>query len=161
MWHFQYKTENAYQKSKCVAQSSQKWTKLNAHITHTHNFGQPYTAKRWSPIYNTSIYSIIITVTNECVQLLNIHLYIYRPRYGITIIIIKHMRIIIRCGVNSIPELMGNSISGAFLLNELKLINLESELKFAPKKFNTQINLPFNILIQKYFFHDNPTLNIN
>ena len=42
---------------------------------------------------------------------------------------------------------------------ELELINLES--KFSTKKFNPQINLPFNFLIQKYFFHDNPTCNIN
>ena len=28
-------------------------------------------------------------------------------------------------------------------------------------KLNQQINLPFNFLIQKYFFHDNPTWNIN
>ena len=35
------------------------------------------------------------------------------------------------------------------------------ELKFATKKLSPQINLPFNFLIQKYFFHDNPTLNIN
>ena len=44
---------------------------------------------------------------------------------------------------------------------ELELINLELELKFAAKKLNPQINLPFNVLIQKYFFHDNPTWNIN
>jgi len=29
------------------------------------------------------------------------------------------------------------------------------------KKLKPQINLPFNFLIQKYFFHDNPTSNIN
>ena len=29
------------------------------------------------------------------------------------------------------------------------------------KKSNPQINLPFNFLIQKYFFYDNPTWNIN
>ena len=28
-------------------------------------------------------------------------------------------------------------------------------------KLNSQINLPLNVLIQKYFFHDNPTWNIN
>ena len=28
-------------------------------------------------------------------------------------------------------------------------------------KLNPQINLPFNFLIKKYFFHDNPTWNIN
>ena len=39
------------------------------------------------------------------------------------------------------------------------MINLE--LKFATKKLNPQINLPFNFLIQNYFFHDNPTWNIN
>ena len=38
----------------------------------------------------------------------------------------------------------------------LELINLE--LKFATKR---NINLPFNFLIQKYFFHDNPIWNIN
>ena len=42
---------------------------------------------------------------------------------------------------------------------ELELINLE--LKFATKKLNPQINLPFIFLIQKYSFHDNPTWNIN
>jgi len=35
------------------------------------------------------------------------------------------------------------------------------KLKFAIKQFNPQINLSFNFLIQKYFFHDNPTWNIN
>ena len=40
---------------------------------------------------------------------------------------------------------------------ELELINLE--LEFAKRKFNPQINLPFNYFIQKYFFHDNPTWN--
>jgi len=30
------------------------------------------------------------------------------------------------------------------------------ELKFATKKLNPQINLPFNFLIHKYFLHDNP-----
>ena len=46
---------------------------------------------------------------------------------------------------------------------ELELINLELELelKFGTKKLNPQINLTFNFLIQKYFFHDNPTWNIN
>ena len=44
---------------------------------------------------------------------------------------------------------------------ELELINFELELKFPKKKLNQQINLPFNFLIQKYFFHDNPTSNIN
>ena len=28
------------------------------------------------------------------------------------------------------------------------------------QKLNLQINLPYNFLIQKYFFHDNPTWNI-
>jgi len=37
---------------------------------------------------------------------------------------------------------------------ELELINfeLELELKFLTNKLNPQINLPFNFLIQKYFF---------
>jgi len=43
---------------------------------------------------------------------------------------------------------------------ELDLINFELELKFPPKIINPQINLPFKFLIQKYFFHDNPTWNI-
>ena len=42
---------------------------------------------------------------------------------------------------------------------ELELRNLE--LKFRTKQFNPQINLPFNFLIHKYFFHDYPTWNIN
>jgi len=44
---------------------------------------------------------------------------------------------------------------------ELELINLELEVKFPTKQLNPQINLPFNFLIHKYFFHDNPTWNIN
>ena len=55
--------------------------------------------------------------------------------------------------VNSIPELE--------LLFLMELINLELELKFATNKFNPQINLPFNFLIQEYSFYDNPTWNIN
>ena len=43
---------------------------------------------------------------------------------------------------------------------ELESINLELELKLATQK-NPQINLSLNFLIQKYFFHDNPTWNIN
>ena len=42
---------------------------------------------------------------------------------------------------------------------ELELIKLE--LRFPTKQLNPEINLPFNFLIQKYFFHDNPTWNIN
>ena len=44
---------------------------------------------------------------------------------------------------------------------ELQLKKFESELKIPTKKLNPQINLPFNLLIQKYFFRDNPTWNIN
>ena len=44
---------------------------------------------------------------------------------------------------------------------EFELINFEFELKFPTKKFNPQINLPFNFLIQKYFFHDDPAWKIN
>ena len=39
----------------------------------------------------------------------------------------------------------------------MELINCELELKFPTKKLNPQINF----LIKKYFFHDNPTWNIN
>jgi len=65
---------------------------------------------------------------------------------------------------NWIPDLevVDNSNLGIAYLKkkmELELINLE--LKFATKKFNPQISLPLNLLIQKYFFHDNPTSNIN
>ena len=42
---------------------------------------------------------------------------------------------------------------------DLELINLE--LKGPTKNINLQINLTFNFLIQKMFFHDNPTWNIN
>jgi len=41
----------------------------------------------------------------------------------------------------------------------MELINLE--LKFATKELTPQIDLPFKLLIQKYFFHENPTWNIN
>ena len=41
------------------------------------------------------------------------------------------------------------------------LIFLKMELKFATKTYNPQIYLLFNFLIQKYFFHDNSTWNIN
>jgi len=44
---------------------------------------------------------------------------------------------------------------------ELELINFELELNFLQKQLNPKINLPFNYLLQKYFFHDNPTWNIN
>ena len=43
---------------------------------------------------------------------------------------------------------------------DLELINFELEFP-TKKKLNPQINLPFNFLIQKHFFHDNPTRNIN
>jgi len=65
--------------------------------------------------------------------------------------------------VNSIPELMANSNSGIgiYYLKKMELINLELGLKFPTNKLNPQNNLPFNFLIQKYFFRDNPTWNIN
>jgi len=43
----------------------------------------------------------------------------------------------------------------------MELINFEMEFKFPTKKLNPQMNLPFNFLIQKYLFHDNPTWKIN
>ena len=46
-----------------------------------------------------------------------------------------------------------------WLFKKIELIDLE--LKFPTKQINPQINLPFNFLMQKYFFHDNPTWNIN
>jgi len=47
------------------------------------------------------------------------------------------------------------------ILKENGIDKLELELKFPTKKCYPQINLPFNCLIQKYFFHDNTTWNIN
>ena len=72
-----------------------------------------------------------------------------------------------RYGVNSILELelMGNSNFGIriayFKKMEFELINLEFKLKFATKKLNSQINLPFHFNSEFFFFHDNPTWNIN
>ena len=43
----------------------------------------------------------------------------------------------------------------------MELINLELELKSATTNLNPQIHLPFQVLIEKYFFHYNPTWNIN
>jgi len=54
---------------------------------------------------------------------------------------------------------MGNSNYGIAYLKKMELINFE--LKFAIKTINPEINLPFNFLIQKHFFHANPTWNIN
>ena len=54
-----------------------------------------------------------------------------------------------RHGVNSISELVVNS-GIAYL-----------ELEIVTNKLDPQINLPINFLIQKYFFHDNSTWNIN
>ena len=50
--------------------------------------------------------------------------------------------------MGSIPE----------LIIEKNGIGIEVSYK---NKLNPQISLPFNFLIQKYFFHDNPTWNIN
>jgi len=58
------------------------------------------------------------------------------------------------CRVNSVLELMVNSGIGIDYLKKMEL-----ELQFPTK--NPQINLPFNFLIQKYFFYDNPSWNIN
>jgi len=65
------------------------------------------------------------------------------------------VHVLTRNGVNSIPELELMVNSGIDYLKEMELIN------FQQNKLNPQINLPFNFLIQKYFFHDNPTWNIN
>ena len=51
---------------------------------------------------------------------------------------------------------------GVSSILELELVSNDNlALKFATKYLNQQINLPFNFLIQKYFFHDIPTWNIN
>jgi len=49
---------------------------------------------------------------------------------------------------------MGNSDSIIAYLKKMELESINLELKFATNKLNPQINLPFNFLIQKYFFHD-------
>ena len=59
-------------------------------------------------------------------------------------------------------ELMGNSnfrIGTAYLKNGIRIDKFGIEVCY--KKLNPQINLTFNFLVQKYFFHDNPTWNIN
>jgi len=38
---------------------------------------------------------------------------------------------------------------------------VNSILEACYQKLNPHINLPFNFLIQKYFFHDSPTWNMN
>jgi len=58
--------------------------------------------------------------------------------------------LISRHGANSIPELVDNYGIGIAYLKKIELIN-------STKNVNRQIQLPFNFLIQKYFFHDNPT----
>ena len=76
--------------------------------------------------------------------------------------IFKH-RMKSRHGVNSISELKLMVNSGIDYLKkmELELINLELELNLLQRILNPSINLPFNFLIRKYFFHDNPTGNLN
>ena len=63
--------------------------------------------------------------------------------------------------MGSILELVLMVNFGIYYLKkmEMELINLE--LKFPTKKLNPQNNLPLNFLIQKYFFHDSPTLNVS
>jgi len=62
-------------------------------------------------------------------------------------------------GVNSILEfkLMGNSNSNSAFFNGIDQIGIEGWYR----KLNPQVNLPVNFLIQKHFFHNNPTWNIN
>ena len=61
---------------------------------------------------------------------------------------------------NTLEQTWSQFVLVIFLM-ELELINFELELEFPTKELNPQINLPFNFLIQKYFFHDNPGRNIN
>ena len=56
---------------------------------------------------------------------------------------------------------MVNSGIGIDYLKKMESENLELELEFPTTKLNPQISLSFNFLIHKYFFHDNPTWNIN
>ena len=78
-------------------------------------------------------------------------------------------RVWLRHGVNSVAELelMVNSNStigiGSYYL-KTKGIGIEKfwiGIEVSYKKYNPEINLPFNFLIQKYFLHDNTTRNIN
>jgi len=55
----------------------------------------------------------------------------------------------------------GNSKIGIAYLKKKELEWINLKLKFATNKSNPQINLLFNFLIQKYFFYNNPTWNIN
>ena len=59
-------------------------------------------------------------------------------------------------GVNPIMELMVNSKIDYLKKNGIGIDKFWIGIKVSYKKFNPQINLPFNFLIQKYFFHDNP-----
>ena len=57
---------------------------------------------------------------------------------------------------------MVNSNFGIDLyLKKIKLGLINFELKFPIKKLHPQIKAPSIILIQKYFFHDNSSWNIN
>ena len=56
---------------------------------------------------------------------------------------------------------MGNSNSGIIIAFFLNGIGIDKFGVCYQKKFDPQINLPFSFLIRKYFFHDNPTWNIN
>ena len=47
------------------------------------------------------------------------------------------------------------------LFKKIELDKFGIGIEVCYKRVNPQINLPFNFLIQKYFFHDNPTWNIN
>jgi len=48
-----------------------------------------------------------------------------------------------------------------YLKKKTGIHELGIRIEVCYKKLNPQINLPFHFLIQKYFFHDNPTWNIN
>jgi len=59
-----------------------------------------------------------------------------------------------------IPELeLPISTQLLFFLNGIDKFRIGIEVCY--KKLNPQINLAFNFLIKKYFFHNNLTCNIN
>jgi len=47
------------------------------------------------------------------------------------------------------------------LFKKIRIDKFLIGIEVSYNKLNPHINLPFNYFIQKYFFHDNPTWNIN
>ena len=75
------------------------------------------------------------------------------------------VKYILKNEINEYPNfLIKNLVHHSTQLNSRLKKHYENNLLeegINAEKLNQQINLPFNFLIQKYFFHDNPTWNIN